>query len=176
MIAADLLGPDHHTEGYIFLREFLPNVSPALLDMLTFGQGPVLGSLILALVTSVLGLVGAGINRLPLRVRSPLLMALAAVFMVGLLAEIIILAWGNQGIGLEIRRVVFQAGGLSLIGAVLVFAIAVGITSAGTPKAGAFNSARTPSHPSSKRTLQLGQVRPGHRLYAASCPSSCEPT
>jgi branched-chain amino acid transport system permease protein len=47
--------------------------------------------------------------------------------MIGLLAEIIILAWGNQGLGLVIRRVIFARGGMSVLGAVLVFAIAAGI-------------------------------------------------
>jgi branched-chain amino acid transport system permease protein len=136
LIVLIFLGQISTPEGYVFLRQFLPNVSPGLLDLLTFGQGPFLGSLILALVTAVLGLVGAGVNRLPLRVRSPLLAGLVAVSLVGLLAEIIILAWGNQGIGLAIRRVVFQAGGMSLIGAILVFAIAAGINIVWTTQRG----------------------------------------
>jgi branched-chain amino acid transport system permease protein len=115
-------------EGTIWLRQFLPNVSPELVEMLTFGQGPVLGSLILAVVCSMLALLGAGIYLLPSRVQRPLLTGLVSVLGVGLLAEIFILAWGNKGIGLAIRRVVFEAGGLSLIGAVLVFLIAGGIT------------------------------------------------
>ncbi len=105
------------------LRQFMPYVSPALLEMLTFGQGQALGSLILIAVTSVLGLIGAGIPLLPSRVRQPLLWGLAAVFLIGLLAEVIILAWGNQGLGLAIRRVVFAARGLSVLGATLVFLI-----------------------------------------------------
>jgi branched-chain amino acid transport system permease protein len=121
------LGQITTPEGTVWLRQFLPNVSPTLLEMLTFGQGPVLGSLILAAVCSILAMLGAGVDLLPSRVQSPLLAGLVSVLGVGLLAEIIILAWGNQGIGLLIRRVVFEAGGLSLIGAVLVFLIAAGI-------------------------------------------------
>ena len=41
-------------EGELLLRQFLPNVSHDLLDMLTFGCGQVVGSLILAAVASVL--------------------------------------------------------------------------------------------------------------------------
>ncbi len=109
------------------LRQFMPYVSPALLEMLTFGQGQALGSLILIVVASVLGLIGAGIPLLPPRVRQPLIWGLAAVFLIGLLAEVIILAWGNQGLGLAIRRVVFAARGLSVLGATLVFLIVAGL-------------------------------------------------
>jgi branched-chain amino acid transport system permease protein len=121
------LGGMTNAEGELFMRQFLPNVSPGLTELLTFGQGPALGSVLLALVTAVMGLVGAGVYLIPPRVRSPLLAGLATVFMIGLLAEIIILAWGSQGIGLLIRRVVFSGGGLSVLGAVLVFVIAAGI-------------------------------------------------
>ena len=109
------------------LRQFMPYVSPALLEVLTFGQGQALGALILIVVTSVLGLIGAGIPLLPSRVRQPLIWGLVAVFLVGLLAEVIILSWGNQGLGLAIRRVVFAARGLSVLGTLLVFLIVAGL-------------------------------------------------
>ncbi len=127
LILLILVGQITTAEGTIWLRQFLPNVSPQLMETLTFGQGPVLGSLILAASCSTLAVLGAGAYLLPSRVQSPLLTGLVSVLGVGLLAEIIILAWGNQGIGLAIRRVVFEAGGLSLIGAVLVFLISAGI-------------------------------------------------
>jgi branched-chain amino acid transport system permease protein len=109
------------------LREFLPNVSPALLELLTFGQGQEVGSLILVAVSAAVGLVGAGVNLLPERVRRPLLVGLTAVLLIGLLSEIIILAWGTKGLGLKIRRVMFAAKGLSVLGAILVFLIAAGL-------------------------------------------------
>ena len=110
------------------LRRFLPNVSPELLEILTFGQGQVLGLLILAAVSAVLGLVGAGFTLLPARVRRPLVSGLMAVFLVGLLSETIILSWGNRGLGLAIRRFVFAARGLSILGATLVFVIVAGLS------------------------------------------------
>jgi branched-chain amino acid transport system permease protein len=121
------VGQISNPDGTLWVRQFLPNVSPQLLEMLTFGQEPVLGSLILAGVTAVLAMLGAGIYLLPSRVQRPLLAGLVSILAIGLLAEIIILAWGNQGIGLVIRRIVFEAGGLSLIGAIFVFLLAAGI-------------------------------------------------
>jgi branched-chain amino acid transport system permease protein len=114
------------SEGEILLRQFLPNVSPALLEILTFGQETTLGLFILVALTAVMGLIGAGITLIPSRVQQPLLWGLAAVFLVGLLAEVIILAWGNKGLGLTIRRVVFAARGLSILGVALVFLIVAG--------------------------------------------------
>ncbi len=113
-------------EGGILLRRFLINVSPGLLKLLAFGQGQIAGSLILAAVTGVLGLVGAGVYLLPPRLGRPLLVGLISVFLIGLLSEIIILAWGNRGIGLIIRRFMFAARGLLVPGACLVFLVAAG--------------------------------------------------
>jgi branched-chain amino acid transport system permease protein len=108
------------------LRQFLINVSPELLEVLTFGQGQVIGSLIWVAVATVLGIVGAGITLIPLHVRRPLFWGLTAVFLVGLLSETIILSWGNKGLGLTIRRFVFAKRGLSILGAALVFLIVAG--------------------------------------------------
>jgi branched-chain amino acid transport system permease protein len=109
------------------LRNFLLNVSPELLEVLTFELGSI-GLVILVVVSAVLGLAGAGIVLLPGRVRRPLLAGLAAVLLVGLLSETIILSWGNKGLGLAIRRFVFAGRGLSLLGTALVFVIVAGIT------------------------------------------------
>jgi branched-chain amino acid transport system permease protein len=108
------------------LRRFLISVSPELVQVLTFGQGAMPGLLILVAAATVLGLAGAGVILLPARVRRPLLAGLTAIFLVGLLSETIILSWGNQGLGLAIRRFVFAARGLSMLGAALIFLIVAG--------------------------------------------------
>ena len=123
-----VIGSITTAEGEIWLRQFLPNVSPQLMEMLRFGQSLPVGLVLMAIVTALLGLAGAGLFLLPPRIKRPLLSGLAAVFAVGLLAEIIILAWGTKGIGLAIRRVVFTGEALSLVGTVLVFVLTVGIS------------------------------------------------
>lgn len=112
----------------INLRRFLLNVSPELLEIVAFGQEVrALGALILMAVASVLGLVGSGFYLMPPRTRKPVFAGLTMVLLIGLLAETIILAWGNQGLGLAIRRVVFARRGLSILGAALVFLIVAGL-------------------------------------------------
>ncbi len=114
----------------INLRQFLPNASPALLELITFGQEQVTGALIMVAVCGVLGLIGAGIYLLPSRLRRPLLIGLLLVLLIGLLSEIIILAWGNKGLGLKIRPLIFAAKGLSIRGALLVFLVVAGLNAA----------------------------------------------
>jgi len=114
-------------EGEIYVRQFLLNVSHELMETLTFGQGQAVGSLIMAGIGSALGVVGAGLCLVPDRVRKPVFAGLATVLLVGLLSQTIILAWGNEGLGLRIRRVVFAQRGLSVLGALLVFVIVAGL-------------------------------------------------
>jgi branched-chain amino acid transport system permease protein len=116
-------------EGEIVFRQFLPNVSHALMEVLTFGQGQAAGALLVAGIASAAGLFGAGLYLLPDRVRRPLFAGLTVVLLVGLLSQTIILAWGNEGLGLRIRRVVFAAQrGLSILGASVVFLLTAGLS------------------------------------------------
>jgi branched-chain amino acid transport system permease protein len=71
------------------LRQFMPNVSPALIELLTFGQGTALGSLILLAVSSLLGLAAAGMFLLPDRIRHPIFTGLLWTFVIGMFSEIL---------------------------------------------------------------------------------------
>ena len=84
--------------GLIFLtllwptiRDSLVNVSPALIEILTFGLGPVVGSLILLMVMTVLGIIGAAFHILPEKVKKPLFTGVMWVIAVGMLSEILLL-------------------------------------------------------------------------------------
>ena len=73
----------------IDLRQFFPNVSPSLMEILTFGQGPGLGSLILLVVSTVLGLVSAGLYLLPDKYRRPIMSGLVGTLIIGMFSEIL---------------------------------------------------------------------------------------
>ncbi|MDY7075932.1 MAG: hypothetical protein SXV54_03310 [Chloroflexota bacterium] len=146
------------SEGEILLRQFLPNVSPTLLETLTFDQETMLGLLILVALSAVMGLTGAGITLIPSRVRQPLLWGLMAVFLVGLLAEVIILAWGNQGLGLVIRRFVFAARGLSVLGAALVFLIVAGLNTWWSSQGEGIKTRVNTLPPGQQRNLRWGGI------------------
>jgi branched-chain amino acid transport system permease protein len=139
------------------LRRFLLNVSPELVEILTFGQGPV-GLIILVAAGTVLGVVGAGIVLLPARVRGPLFTGLTAVLLVGLLSETIILSWGNKGLGLAIRRFVFAGRGLSVLGAALVFLIFGGLNAWWGSQGERVKSRVDALPPGRQRTLRWGGI------------------
>lgn len=71
------------------LREFLVNVSPTLVDTLTFGQGAILGSIILAVTTTILGLASAWLYRLDDKYRNPILTSIMWTLLVGVFSEIL---------------------------------------------------------------------------------------
>ena len=74
------------------IRDALVNVSPALINALTFGQGPYVGSLVLTAVMAVLGLAGAAFHLLPEKVEKPLFNGVLATLGLGLFSEVLI-AW-----------------------------------------------------------------------------------
>jgi len=71
------------------IRQFLVNVSPTLIDTLTFGQGAVPGSILLAVITTLLGLASAFIYSLDDKYKKPLLAGLMWTLLVGIFSEIL---------------------------------------------------------------------------------------
>ncbi len=140
------------------LRRFLISVSPELIEVLTFGQGPMPGLFILMAVATVLGLVGAGLVLLPGRVRRPVLTSLTAVLLIGLLSETIILSWGNQGLGLAIRQVVFAARGLSVVGVLTVFVIVAGVNALWSSRGDRLKERIAALPPGRQRALRWGGI------------------
>ena len=117
--------------GLIFLtllwptvREALVNVSPALIEILTFDQGPVVGSLILLGVMTMWGIVGAAFHILPEKVKRPLFTGVAWVISVGLLSEILLLIL-RPYTPRDIQKILFGSKGITVETAVVVFIIAV---------------------------------------------------
>jgi len=104
------------------LRWILVNANPALADILQFEQGPAIGSVILIGGGALLGLAGASLHVLP----SAIARALAAGFVVTLGTSLMEPFGGAvlRNASLDaVEELVFAGGGLTVIGAVLVFAI-----------------------------------------------------
>ncbi|MEK6256392.1 MAG: hypothetical protein N2C13_03620, partial [Chloroflexota bacterium] len=66
------------------LRQFFPNVSPALTELLSFHQEPIVGSLALAASFTIVGLIAAGASQIPDKIRRPLLNAIFGTLTIGL--------------------------------------------------------------------------------------------
>lgn len=108
----------------VSLRQFLPNVSPALIRLLTFNQENLaVGGLLLIGAMGAVGLAAAAVRDLPDRYRRPLVTALLWALGVGLFSEILsgrVRAWFGQGIS----RLMFDRASLRLLPSLAIFLIA----------------------------------------------------
>ncbi|KPK01969.1 MAG: hypothetical protein AMJ56_21460 [Anaerolineae bacterium SG8_19] len=121
-IALPLIGLILLTLLWPNIRAALPNVSPTLIGILTFGQGPVLGSIILVLVMMVLGAVGAAFHLLPERIQKPLFSGIAWTLGIGLFSEVLINIF--RPVPRQIVRIIFGPTGITPLLAVIIFVIA----------------------------------------------------
>lgn len=109
------------------MRRILVNVNRNWVDVVTFDNRAdlVVGSVVLALVTSLAGLVGAGLAVLPARVRKALSFGVIVTLLIGMFAETLLLAL-QQTVPDEILDLVFRRRTLLLSPAVVCFVLAVG--------------------------------------------------
>lgn len=106
------------------IRNFFPNISPALVQTLTFGQGPVVGSLMLAGIMALLGLAGAALRLVPRRIRQPFVIAALVTLGLGLFSDVP-LNIANQLLPRSTVRLLLGTKGITPLAAVIVFAISL---------------------------------------------------
>jgi branched-chain amino acid transport system permease protein len=114
------------TTVWPMIRTYFVNVSPTLIEILTFGQGPYLGSLILAGIMSVLGLIGAAIHLMPRRIRRPVITALLVTLAFSLFSDIP-LNIANQFFTRNTIRFLFGTKGITVAAAIIVFTLSLAI-------------------------------------------------
>ena len=108
------------------IRDYFVNVSPQLIDILTFGRDSLAGSLILLGVMAGLGLVGAAIHLIPQRVRRPFINATMFTLIFSLFSDVP-LNIANQFLERNIVRLVFPSKGITLVAALVIFALALSV-------------------------------------------------
>jgi len=116
-----------YLSGVVDLRQFLPNVSPALIEILTFGRGQGEGSLVLMIVSSTIGLVSAAMHLIPGRVRKPIIYGLLWTFLIGMFSEILSERIRNF-FGLDSVKTIFEARALHPGAAIIIFLLTAGLT------------------------------------------------
>ncbi len=107
------------------LRRVFINASPGLFNILSFGQGPYLGMVLLIVVGAVVGTLSGALLLLRPAVRSTLLSALGTVVMIGLLSDLLLLiiaGWGQIG---GLFRWMFAGKALSLLGVAAIAGLVV---------------------------------------------------
>jgi branched-chain amino acid transport system permease protein len=139
------------------LRQFLPNVSPALMELLTFGQGILAGSLILVGVFTVAGLATAVINKLPDNVRSPLFSGIIWTLTLGLFSEILsnrLRAFFGSGI----NQLLFDGEALNPVAALVLFIVITGISALWGQRRENVQQRVNALTPSQQRNVRLASV------------------
>jgi branched-chain amino acid transport system permease protein len=108
------------------VRNIFVAVSPTLLSIMTFGKSLPVGALLLVVGAAALGALGGAYRTLPERVRRPLSIGLATTFLFALLQRIIpqLILYLNLD-STWLYSTTF--GGLTPIGAVVVFVVATGL-------------------------------------------------
>ncbi|MFL6225303.1 MAG: hypothetical protein ACJ75K_21415, partial [Actinomycetes bacterium] len=109
------------------VRRIFIQVSPALVDILTFGRGVPAGLVVLVAYGAVLGLLGAGFRLLPARIAQPVGIGLAVILTFALLQRIFPPLLFE--LGLDTRWLYSPTLlGLTVPGALVVFAVSAGLT------------------------------------------------
>ncbi len=109
------------------LRAVIVSASPALFELLSFGRGSA-GFYPMVLAGAAAGVLGATGLLLPAGPRRTILTGLGTVFGIGLFQELVQLMLQGEGVRSRIRELFFTSDGLSLMGAVVAFVIAIGLS------------------------------------------------
>ncbi len=106
------------------IRDSFVNVSPPLIEILTFGQGNVVGSVILLVTMTILGVVGAIVYILPDKYTRPFLFALFVTIGVGMFSDVLLNILRPM-LPRSVLRFLFGVKGIALVTAVVVFTLAI---------------------------------------------------
>lgn len=123
------------------LREFFPNVSPASIDLLTFGLSHSLGALVLVGVLGFVGAITALLTTLPQRVQSPIFKGILVVLTIGLFSEILADRLRDL-VSLGFSRVIFRGKALQVLSASVLFLLTAGLDVLRSSREGVFQSRR----------------------------------
>lgn len=111
----------------INLRQFFPNVSPALMVILTFGQGSFAGSLLLLVAMGAVGLAASVFSLLPERFRKAIQTGLIWTLGIGLFSEILS-GRLRDFFGVGFTSLIFTSRALIPYMAGVIFLLVVGIS------------------------------------------------
>jgi branched-chain amino acid transport system permease protein len=140
-------------EDAIDLRQYLVNVSPALINLLTFGRATQ-GIVILVLGSAVVGLIFAGLSILPDHIRRPILAGLVWTLIIGMFSEIL-----SERIrtffGSAFVKLIFSAKALKPAVAIVLFVLITGLSAFWQQRSSSLRSRVQQMDPKQQRRLNL---------------------
>ncbi|MDQ4109364.1 MAG: leucine/isoleucine/valine transporter permease subunit [Actinomycetota bacterium] len=120
VVAADVIGDER-------IRAVFLNVSPQLMEFVTFQQAMGVGALIIVVISAVTGILGGALRVAPASVRRPVTAAVTATLLFGFLQRVIPIALDQLDLERDwLYSLTFD--GLTWIGALVVAAVAAGIS------------------------------------------------
>jgi branched-chain amino acid transport system permease protein len=137
------------------LREYFPNVSPASIDLLTFGLSHTVGSIVLIGVLGFVGAITALLTTLPERVQSPISKGVLIVVTVGLFSEILADRLRDL-ISIGFSRIIFTGKALQVLSAIVLFLLTIGLDVLRSSREGAFESRRAGWTEQQSKIYRLG--------------------
>jgi branched-chain amino acid transport system permease protein len=147
-----LIGP------LINIRAMFNNFTPALRAILTLQMSGVAGMVLPLVVGTVLGALTAGLTLLSARIRQPITLGLIVIMFTGLLQELLRVmldGWGALG---KQFTWMFASRGLSVLGAIVVFAVVAGGNFLWGVQKGQVNKRVSALPPASQRSLRWGSL------------------
>lgn len=109
------------SDGVFYLRDMFVNFSPNSLEFLTFGQGLLLGNILLLLFFGLMGVLGVSFLRLPEKIRKGWMNSIIWVLGIGLFSENVAQIL-RELFGPGIDKVLFTNKSLNPVAAIILFA------------------------------------------------------
>ncbi len=106
------------------IRDYFVNISPQLIETLTFGRGPVVGSLLLIAAMAGFGFVGAALRLIPEYFRRPLMIATLTTLGIALFSDVP-LNIANELLPRSIVRQLLGTKGIMPVTALAIFVISL---------------------------------------------------
>lgn len=138
------------------LRRVLINASPALFQILTFGQDLIPGILLMLAAGATSGLMGSAVAAFPLKARSAATSAIASLVGMGVLQDLlrpVLAAWGPLS---YIGDFLFEANGVTQEGSIVLVALVGFLTLFWKSKGGAIRAKVQGMDPRWRKALRIG--------------------
>jgi branched-chain amino acid transport system permease protein len=142
------------------VREIFVNISPALVDLITFNNAAVIGSILFILVSIVTSVFAAVLYILPDRVRWPIVNGLLVVLIVGVFtdtfSQILNQTFGlfGQNLGRFVVRLFFRGQSLIPISALVLFLLVAAVTYFRHTRAAAARATYETMSPERQKTMR----------------------
>ncbi len=142
-------------ESLVDLRQYMPNVSPALVEVLDFGLGPIFGSLTLLGVLGIVGVAAGAFHIIPDEIERPILQGVIWTLVVGLFSEILS-GRLRDFFGAGFTRLLFAGKALRPVSALVLFGLVAGGTRYWATRGATMRENISKMPPAQQRRLRLG--------------------